>query len=451
MRKPLSFEEGWARGSARLLVGNASIASAVCRLVREARRHVVVTMFQLHNRTSQFKFRSHFENRKKTNAARIVDCLVRTRKKPIYLVLDRINEAVEADGVEPGSYLERLKRAGHIKFFFDKVLDCRPGNRLLALFHPQMGYLLDRLFRRSGNYRWRRLLRLLDLVSGRSNHKKLVTVDFGSKAVVSSYNWTDHDEVYWNSGVLYDGGAAKRSFLGQLEDSGEFERQFRKDGTSSGRILARGDSLHRLSEASAGMPLLKHLEQPELRACADRFFESAAPGDSVEMAFNMFYDPRLIRIIRKKAESGVFFRILLDEKSQYCDIRVPHLLNYLTWRGLNGVPNVSIRFLRNLLRPFGESHEKAALIRRPRRSPRGVSLAWVGSPNLTTCVLDNGSFRDTVLLIADDNFAEAYRRHFEKLWGSERAFVFSPPPNRLKRSYDYLFNLVSHYLGIVPA
>lgn len=431
----LSFSEGWRPGSARLLIGNASIASAVCRLANRARHHVVATMYELHNRASQFKFGTRLAVSGKTNASRIVACLSRCRK-PVYLILDRVNEPVGASGVEEGSYLEKLQKAGRVRIFYDRSLDCPPGNKILAFFYPGLGVLLDRWFRKSSSLHFRKFVRLLDIFSGHSNHKKVVTADFGSQAIVSSYNWTDYDENHSNVGVLYDGPAAEQTFYGQLADLREFDRRF------------WSEQRKRDSKASAGKSLLKYVEQPHLRFYADHFFNSIEAGDRVDLVFNMFYDPRLIRIIKEKCRLGAFFRILLDEKSRYCDIKVPHLLNYLTWKELNGVPNASVRFVRNPKRPFGEHHQKSALIHKPGRK---VSLAWVGSPNLTTCVLDRRSFRDTALLIADTDFVEAYGDYFNKLWRSDKVFDLQPRSNLFLRNYEYVFNLAAHHLGIVPA
>jgi phospholipase D-like protein len=437
-----TFEEGWSRGTARLLIGNREISSATCRLIEEAKKNVVVTMFEIHNRETALRYGSLFKGERDKNVGRIMNALLRSSDKEIYLLLDRINEPIESNGIEPGSYLERLGKARHIKIFYDRAFDCPPGQKMLSPLYPAMGRLLDRMFKSLRNDRFRRLCRLFDLATYRGNHKKLLTIDFGTSALISSHNWCDTDGFNSNSGVLYSGLEARRSFEYQLKDDQEFSRQFsqgtkKRDARKTRWSLSRG----RKKEC-----LLKYVDTRELRRSADLFFESIAPGDRVSLACNVFYDPRLIQIIKKKAAEGASFRILLDEKVEYFGIRCPHLLNYLAWRELRRVKNVSVRFLR---RPgaVGEMHEKAILIQKAKPSP---SLAWVGCANLTTLVLDRLSLRDSALLVANVEFVDRYEKHIDALWRSEGAYSFRPAPRWWTRQYEYLFNLAAYHLGLMP-
>jgi len=349
-------------------------------------------------------------------------------------VLDRVNEPIEPDGTETGSYVERLQREKHVRIFYDRVHDCAPALRPTRWLYPSLGRFLDNCFQRSKSLHLRKWVRLLDLViSLRCNHKKLVSVDSGSKALISSFNWCDTDSLNSNSGVLFTGEAAREAFDSQLREVKGLEKDFRSNNTLP---PSRKERRYALRGAPLKGTFLKYVDSLHLKRAALQFFEAIEGGDRVELVFNFFHNPRLHRIIRKKAAEGARFRILLDEKSRYFFLHCPYLLNYLTWKELHSVPNVAIRFVRNQ-KDYGENHEAAALIHK-RKSRH--SLAWVGSTQLSSHQLDRLSFRDAALLVADGDQVGEYGAYFEKLWRSEQSYSLQSFPNWFYPYYATLFN-----------
>jgi len=384
-----------AQGSRRL---EQQIFDEVFRLIRQARRLVVVDMFLFN------EFVGAGPAPERSLCRELTDCLIEQKRRhpqlEAVLITDPVNTVY---GGQVAPHLEALRQAGVtvVVTDLDRLRDSNP-------LWSSPWRLLVKPFGNAPTGRWpnpfgdgqvslRSWLRLLNF---KANHRKVLVVDTpaGLAGLVTSANPHDGSSAHGNVALVFDGLAAFDLLLTECV-------VLRFSQTASPRLPPVP-----AVDAESSQYTVRVLTEKAIKQAALAELASLGPGDAADLVMFYLADRELIRALRQAQTAGATLRIVLDpNKDAFGRVK-------------NGLPNRQVA--RELARgglavrwaaTHGEqAHAKLLLVRRA----TGRSAVLLGSANFTRRNLDNLNLETNVLLQADSE-APAIRDardYVDRLW-----------------------------------